>query len=347
MIRLEVSESASPQWPAWIEEFDGQLYHSAEWAESRKEGQSRPLFFSWFDSEGRCVGIAVGIKSWSSLRYIGRLFRRLDFESYPAAQKGDADLTRLMIGQLVAFARREKYRTIAIQSYGAAVTLSDLNTFGLVPNSRTEFILDLTLSEEGQWKRLSTHHRRKIRKAQEAGLLLQEVSTLEGVRALRRLQGSSRDRRVRRGETLPLLEDAYYEEFGRQYFSRNLARLFLMMKEDRPVSAALITLYRGRALYVFGGSSEEGFAADAPALLFWQVFSRCRELGIREFNLGGVPGAAVDPGSQSHGLYRFKAGFGGKIVPCVSGVAENLNPGWECLIRLAKRMMKRRSPAGG
>jgi lipid II:glycine glycyltransferase (peptidoglycan interpeptide bridge formation enzyme) len=63
---------------------------------------------------------------------------------------------------------------------------------------------------------------------------------------------------------------------------------------------------------------------NAPALLFWKVFERCRESGCKEFNLGGVPAAAESPESLAHGLFRFKSGFGGRRVRLVSGTTGNL-----------------------
>ena len=111
-----------------------------------------------------------------------------------------------------------------------------------------------------------------------------------------------------------------------------------MRYEGRPVSAAFISIYSGRVLYVLGGSEPKGFELDAPAALFWSVLNRCAELGCREFNFGGVPASAKDPQSVAHGLYRFKAGFGGRQVMRVSGAMENLQPGLNGLVNAVKQL---------
>jgi lipid II:glycine glycyltransferase (peptidoglycan interpeptide bridge formation enzyme) len=149
----------------------------------------------------------------------------------------------------------------------------------------------------------------------------------------------SRERRVKRGEQIGLLDDVQFEELGRGYFDKNLGRVFLMLNDDEPVSAAFVSIYAGQALYVYGGSSDEGFNLDAPGLLFWHIFARCRELGCREFNLGGVPASAVNKESQSHGLYRFKAGFGGRQVECLSGSVENLNPRLDWILDMPRKLL--------
>jgi hypothetical protein len=336
-LRLVVSNSAGAEWQDWLEKFQGNIYHSTQWAETRCSTNRYPLFFQWLDNNDRCVGIGVGIKSWSPVRYIGRFFKRLDFESYPAVQGNDSDLTGSMIKQLLNFAKEDGYSDLSIQSYLANVMVPDLDRLGFVTKPRIEFILDLTTSEDVRWKRLSEHHRRKIKKANRHGLLFNEACTLEAMRQLHKLQANSRDRRMQRGEYLDLLDETHYEEMGKSYFGSDLGRVFFMTHEGRSVSTAFVSMYAGKALYVYGGNSQEGFEMDAPALLFWKLYTRCGELGCRELNLGGVPASAVNPESQSHGLYRFKAGFGGRQVMCLSGSAEKLQPIRSRLVSIARK----------
>jgi len=334
-MRLEVERSAGSEWLGWIERFDGNIYHSPEWAEICRSEHVSPLFFRGLDEQGRCVGIALGIERRSSRPVIGHFSRRLDFETFPAVQGKDPHQTSQMISLLVEFAKTGGYRGLTIQSHYAGMTVAGLDRLGLMVVPRVECIVDLERSEEERWKLLSTHHQRKIKKAGRHGLVFEEICTVEAMQELRRLQIGSRDRRTARGEYFGLQDAAYYEQMGRRYFERNLGRLFMMRHEGHAVSAAFISIYAGRALYVLGGSEPKGFELDAPALLFWKIFSRCVELGCREFNLGGVPASSADPESLAHGLYRFKSGFGGRQVQRVTGMAENLRPS---LNSLAKNM---------
>lgn len=326
-MQLEVDRSAGAEWGQLIERFDGNIYHSQEWAETWRSDYASPLFFRGLDEHSRCVGIALAIERHSSRPVIGRFLKRLDFETFPAVQANDPDQARAMIGRMIEFAKAGGYRGLTLQSHYSGVPLSNLDHLGLVATPRIEFIVDLTRSEEDRWKQLSTHHQRKIKKASKHGLVFEEACSIDAMQELRRLQIGSRDRRVERGEYFGLQDEAYYEQMGRRYFERNLGRLFLMRHEGRPVSAAFISIYSGRALYVLGGSEPKGFELDAPAVLFWKVLSRCVELGCREFNFGGVPASAQDQQSVGHGLYRFKAGFGGHQAARVSGTLEGLQPG--------------------
>jgi hypothetical protein len=337
-MQLKVDRSPGAEWVQLVERFEGNIYHSREWAETWRSDYAEPLYFRGLDEQGRCVGIALANERHSSRPVIGRFLRRLDFETFPAVQENDPDVARAMMGRMIEFARVGGYRGLTLQSHYSSVPLSNLDHLGLVATPRIEFIVDLTRSEEERWKQLSTHHQRKIKKASKHGLVFEEACSVEAMQELRRLQIGSRDRRVERGEYFGLQDEAYYEQMGRRYFERNLGRLFLMRYEGRPVSAAFISMYSGRALYVLGGSEPKGFELDAPALLFWKVLSRCVELGCREFNFGGVPASAQDPQSVAHGLYRFKAGFGGRQAARVSGIAENLQSGLSALAGTVKRL---------
>jgi lipid II:glycine glycyltransferase (peptidoglycan interpeptide bridge formation enzyme) len=336
-MRLIVSKFAGAAWPAWLEKFQGSIYQSIEWAETRLSVHSSPLYFHWMDDNGHAVGIAVGIESWSPIRYVGRFSKRLDLEAYPVAQGNDIALTRSMIKQIVNFARREGFCSIAIQSYGTNVMVPDMANLGFETTPRIEFILDLTMSDDELWHGFSEHHRRKIKKADKHSLILEELCTVDAMRQFRRLQIISSDRRLQRGENIGLLDDTYYEDIVKRYFEKNLGKIFLLIYENEAVSGALVSLYAGRAYYVYGGSSDTGFQMNAPALLFWKILSRCRDLGCREFNLGGVPASSVSEEAQSHGLYRFKAGFGGRQVKCLSGSMENLRPIRAALVKVAKK----------
>lgn len=336
-MRLQIDRSPGAEWLQWIKQFEGNIYHSLEWVETWRSDRASPLFFRGLDEQGRCVGIALAIERHSSRPIVGRVLKRLDFETFPAVQGNDIECARVMINRIVEFAQAGGYRGLTMQSHYSGIPLSNLDGLGLVATPRIEFLIDLTMSENDRWKQLSTHHQRKIKKASRHGLVFEETHSIEAMRELHRLQVSSRNRRVERGEYFGLQDEAYYEQMGRRYFAGNLGRLFLMRFEGRPVSAAFISIYSGRALYVLGGSEPKGFELDAPAVLFWNVLNRCVELGCEEFNLGGVPASARDSQSVAHGLYRFKAGFGGRQVMRVSGKNETLRPSLKGLVNKVKR----------
>ncbi len=341
-LHLEVSDQAGSEWNNWLTKLDGNIYHSTQWAETRRTATSRPLFLRWHDNSNSTRGIAVGIESRSSFPVIGRHFRRLELGTFPAAGSSRDRLIQSLIDQLLNYSRKAGHSSLEVQSYYADSRCLQSDHLGFEAVHRLEFVIDLTLPEEQLWRNLHNNHRRKIGKARKHDLKFEHASDLEAMREFRKLQVQSRDRRQNRGEHIGTVDDSYYERFGRAYFERNLGRVYLLRHQGAAISGAFVSMYAGKAYYVFGGSSDEGFKMDAPALLFWEIFSHCRELGCHEFNMGGVPAVAIDKGAQSHGLYRFKAGFGGRQVPCTSLTAENLQPRRDWLIKGAKKVLRGR-----
>jgi lipid II:glycine glycyltransferase (peptidoglycan interpeptide bridge formation enzyme) len=89
---------------------------------------------------------------------------------------------------------------------------------------------------------------------------------------------------------------------------------FLLASKDQEIIAgAIIAISGRRASYLFGGSANEQRNLMAPYAVHWEGIRRAREKGCLIYDMG-----SVSPGPDSrhpfYGMYRFKTGFGGKIV---------------------------------
>ncbi|MDR2158593.1 MAG: peptidoglycan bridge formation glycyltransferase FemA/FemB family protein [Treponema sp.] len=90
-------------------------------------------------------------------------------------------------------------------------------------------------------------------------------------------------------------------------------RLYLAEYEGEAL-AAVVTLFRGAgAVYLYGASSDRHRNLMAPYLLQWRAMTDARAAGCRFYDLFGIP-PGDDPGHPMAGLYRFKTGFGGRII---------------------------------
>ena len=341
-MKMIVSNSPDQAWDKWLKELNGNVYHSVSWAETQSVGNRSPFYFLWLDSLNQILAIAVGIQRQSSIPLLGRFSKHLEFGTYPANRENSDCSNQNIIQQIHEYAIHNGFSSLKIQSYYASMRDSDLKLEAFESSDRLEFLIDLTLTDEQLTKNLSTNHRRKLNKAKKVDLKHRIGRDLEAMRVLRSLQVISRDRRIDRGEEIATAEDSYFEEFGKAYFKRNLGEVHYLTHNGNAVSAAFISIYNKKAYYVFGGSNDDGFAMNAPALLFMNIFSHCRELGCLEFNMGGLPANSVDKSTQSHGLYRFKSGFGGLEIPCFSFTDNNLQPGRDFLFKLARKILRGR-----
>lgn len=85
----------------------------------------------------------------------------------------------------------------------------------------------------------------------------------------------------------------------------------LIAEHDRVPLAAVFIVYASiRATYLFGASASNHRNLMGTYLLQWEAMQRAKGHGCTEYDLFGTAPNG-DPSHPMHGLYRFKAGFGG------------------------------------
>lgn len=109
-------------------------------------------------------------------------------------------------------------------------------------------------------------------------------------------------------------------------------RLYLCYLDGEPLSGALAIQYAGKTSYVFGASSEHHREAMPNYLVQMEMIRWAVESGCSLYDFGGLPG--YHPGSESQGgIYRFKRGFGGKVVRYTVGFSNVKAPVLDCFVR--------------
>lgn len=83
--------------------------------------------------------------------------------------------------------------------------------------------------------------------------------------------------------------------------------------EDDLLAALIVAVYGSRATYLYGASSDRKRNLMASYAAQQAAISLAREEGCSSYDLFGIP-PADDPRHPMHGLYRFKTGFGGRII---------------------------------
>ena len=78
--------------------------------------------------------------------------------------------------------------------------------------------------------------------------------------------------------------------------------------------AAIVVLFMGKAAtYLYGASSNNKRNLMAPYALQWTAMQDAKEAGCLYYDLFGIP-PNEDPNHPMAGLFRFKTGFGGRII---------------------------------
>lgn len=90
-------------------------------------------------------------------------------------------------------------------------------------------------------------------------------------------------------------------------------RLWIARHEGEAL-AAIVTLFYGKsAIYLYGASSDRKRNLMPAYALQWAAIRAAKASGCASYDFYGIPPRA-DPGHPMAGLYRFKTGFGGRIV---------------------------------
>lgn len=137
-----------------------------------------------------------------------------------------------------------------------------------------------------------------------------------------------------RGENALNVLDEFYElmiQTGRrdgfpirseEYFARFLtalnehASLFMCYADTNgktPLSGAITVNYCGRFSYVYGASGNAHRELYPNYLMQQTMISAAKERGCSVYDFGGIP-FYYDQSRPEYGMYRFKKGFGGKII---------------------------------
>jgi peptidoglycan pentaglycine glycine transferase (the first glycine) len=115
---------------------------------------------------------------------------------------------------------------------------------------------------------------------------------------------------------------AYYETAHRLLVSAGHGRLLLAEYDGNLLAALVVVAFGDGAIYLYGASSEEERQRMPAYLLQWEAMLWAREHGCRTYDLWGVPdedeatleASFTERNDGLWGVYRFKRGFGGRLV---------------------------------
>jgi lipid II:glycine glycyltransferase (peptidoglycan interpeptide bridge formation enzyme) len=193
-----------------------------------------------------------------------------------------------------------------------------------VRKSRTDIqppdtvILDLSLTEEELLGGMKPKWRYNIRLSEKKGVAVRRGGSAD----MAVFYELYRETALRDG--IAIHDREYYESLLKDsaalgsgepgaYLREPLISLYIAEFEGKPL-AAIITLFSGfEAVYLYGASSNSHRNLMPAYLLQWTAIRDAREYGARWYDFYGIP-PTDDEDHPMHGLYRFKTGFGGRIV---------------------------------
>ena len=108
-------------------------------------------------------------------------------------------------------------------------------------------------------------------------------------------------------------EEPYYLDVWGSFIREGLAVPLLAEVDGEVVAALIMFLFRGRATYMYGMSSGDHSEKMPNYLLQWEAICRAKKSGCSVYDFWGAPDRFV-PQDPLWGVWRFKAGFRGRVV---------------------------------
>jgi lipid II:glycine glycyltransferase (peptidoglycan interpeptide bridge formation enzyme) len=172
---------------------------------------------------------------------------------------------------------------------------------------RNTVLVDLRPSEDTMLSNMKQKTRYNVRLAGRRGVTVR-VGTQTDLDMLYRMyvETSLRDGFVIR-------EEAYYKMVWQTFMEAGMAEPLIAEVEGEAVAAVVIFRFAGEAWYLFGMSRPLHREKMPNHLLQWEAMRRAKAAGCQVYDLWGAPNV-FDESDSLWGVYRFKEGFGGKVV---------------------------------
>jgi peptidoglycan biosynthesis/recognition FemAB-like protein len=246
--------------------------------------------------------------------------------------RGPVPATPEALAELAEWARGERLTRLRVEPEATPEALAGpLRELGFVPAREMHpvdtLIVPLDPSEEAMLASFKPKHRYNIRKSLRSGV---EVEVGDDVAELERQHAHTARRQ---GLSAPSLT-AYRRRLERL----DWCRVYVARVEGEAVAAIMVARFGGRAYYLFGGSSDRHRQLMPTYATQWAAMRDAAAAGCRDYDMWGMPPTADDPSHPWHGLWQFKAGFGGRLVRYCGGWDLVLSPLGARLGRTAERV---------
>ncbi len=191
-------------------------------------------------------------------------------------------------------------------------------------------VLDLAPAEETLLAQMKEKWRYNVRLAGRKGVTIRVAETHDDVRAWYSLLQTTGER-----DQFGVHTCDYYLNVWDIFVSRNEARLLLAEHNGQLLAGIFVGLFARQAIYLYGASSNEQRQLMPNYLLQWEAMRWARQQGAHSYDFWGIPETDGEDEAMA-GVYRFKRGWGGRVVQFIGCYESVYNP---LLMRIASRFM--------
>ena len=229
-----------------------------------------------------------------------------------------SELSAIFFAQLLPFLRKQGAIALHVElpledgeeaSIQARRALTALNFCPARPVQPVRTImLDLAPDEQSLLAGMKEKWRYNIRLAGRKGVLVRPARTREDVQAWYRLLQTTGQR-----DHFGIHSFDYYWRAWQIFEPLQQARLFLAEYEGQPLAGIFVGCMARQAIYLYGasGNAHRNLMPNYP--LQWEAIRWAKSQGATSYDFWGIP-ETDDADEAMAGVYRFKSGWGGRIV---------------------------------
>lgn len=169
-------------------------------------------------------------------------------------------------------------------------------------------LLDLMPDEATLLAHMKEKWRYNVRLAVRKGVTVRVAETEEDVRTWYTLLRTTSERDSFGIHTLD-----YYLHAWRLLTPYGQAQLLLAEYEGHVLAGIFVSLFARQAIYLYGASSNEQRHLMPNYLLQWEAIRWAKQCGATSYDFWGIPETDAEDEAMV-GVYRFKRGWGGRVV---------------------------------
>ncbi|QBD79234.1 peptidoglycan bridge formation glycyltransferase FemA/FemB family protein [Ktedonosporobacter rubrisoli] len=300
----------------------GHMLQSWAWGELKARYGWHPLRLALRDRQQRIVAAAQVLR-----RTAPHIPLRSGHLAYipkgPVLDWSQPEVCAQFLPQLSAYIRRQGAITLRMEpGLEAGTAAADLAVKYLasaqahpihpVQPLRT-ISLDLAPTEETLLAQMKEKWRYNIRLAARKGVSIREAETIEDLEAWYNLLQVTGTR-----DKFGIHTFAYYVDMWRLFKAQNALRVLLAEHNGQLLAGIFVGHFASQAAYMYGASSNEQRQLMPNYLLQWEAIRWAKQQGADLYDFWGIPDTD-DPNEAMAGVYRFKSGWGGRVVKFIGG----------------------------
>ncbi|GCE11398.1 lipid II:glycine glycyltransferase FemX [Tengunoibacter tsumagoiensis] len=317
------------QWDQFVaSQPGGHLLQSWYWGELKATAGWFPLRLGLWDGHRLIAGAQILRKS--APRVPLRLGHLAYLPKGPVLAWEQPELCSIFFAQMHRYLRKQGALALRMEpeidheSEQGELVIRRLTELSFHPTRSVQplrtILLNITPSEETLLAQMKEKWRYNVRLAGRKGVTIRVATSLEDIQSWYTLMQTTGERDQFGIHTLE-----YYQRAWQLFAPQGALRLLLAEREGQLLAGIFVSLFARQAIYMYGASSNEQRQLMPNYLLQWEAIRWAREQGAHEYDFWGIPETEGEEEAMA-GVYRFKRGWGGRVVQFVGGYEYVYNP---------------------